>query len=525
MCGGNVQVLKRWARILCALCALAAAGTVWGQAAQTFDIFEYQVEGASLLPVAAVEEAVYPFLGEGKSLDEVEGARTALEKAYHDAGYLTVLVTIPQQKISDATVRLAAIEAPVDRLRVVESRYFSPQDIKAAVPELAEGNVVNFAQMQQELGTVNRSTDRRVSPLLRPGKTPGTVEVELKVQDELPLHGSVEANNRYSEGTSPNHVSANIRWDNLWGAQHSLGLTYQNTPQNPPESRTLSLNYTWPLASGDILALYAVRSDSDVAAVGTLNVVGNGAIYGARYIMPLPGGEGFFQTATLGMDYKDFKQSVNLIGSGGFNTPIHYLPMTLGWDGNLQSAERSSRLGLSLNFHAPGTAGNEQEFADKRFKGKPGYSYIKGSFGVRQTLPQDWAASVRGSWQWADQALVSNEQFAIGGADSVRGYYESAATGEAGTAMSLELSTPNIAKWLGSEQDLRALLFVDGGGVRVIDPITATDKFELSSYGLGLRLSAPKGLSATLDWARARNDLGTTHQGDTRLHFRVGYDW
>lgn len=522
---GIFKTLTAWMRMCCVGMCLTCSGLVWAQAAQTFDIFEYQVEGASLLPAATIEQAVYPFLGEAKSLQDIEAARTALEKAYHDIGYLTVLVTIPQQKVADATVRLAVIEAPVDRLRVVDARYFSPEAIKAAVPELKEGNVANFAQMQQEIGALNRSADRRVSPVLRPGRTPGTVEAELKVQDELPLHASMEANNRSTEGTSPNHVSAGMRWDNLWGAQHSLGLTFQQAPENPAESRAVSLNYTWPLPSGNILALYAVTSKSDVAAVGTLNVIGDGEIYGARYIVPLPPAEGFFHTAIFGLDYKDFKQSVNLIGSGGFNTPIHYLPMTVGWDGNLQSTENTSRLGIALNFHLPGTAGTEQEFADKRYKGRPGYAYIRGNFSTRQALARDWAASVRGSWQWADQALVSNEQFSLGGVDTVRGYYESAATGEIGTAVSFEIATPNLAKWVGSEQDLRAALFADAGNVRVIDPITATDQYNLASWGLGLHLVAPRGLSATLDWAVALNDLGTTRRGDNRLHFRVGYEW
>lgn len=522
---GILKKLTVWLRVCAISMGLAVACEAWAQPAQTFDIFEYQVEGASLLPASAIEKAVYPFLGEAKSLQDIEAARTALEKAYHDIGYLTVLVTIPQQKVADATVRLAVIEAPVDRLRVTDARYFSPEAVKAAVPELQEGNVPNFAQMQQELGALNRSADRRVSPVLRPGKTPGTVEAELKVQDELPLHASVEANNRYSEGTSPTHVSAGMRWDNLWGAQHSLGLTFQQAPENPAESRAVSLNYTVPFPSGNILALYAVSSKSDVAAVGTLNVIGDGEIYGARYIVPLPSADGFFHTATFGVDYKDFKQSVNLIGSGGFNTPIHYLPMSAAWDGNWQTTDNTSHLGVALNFHLPGTAGTEQEFADKRFKGRPGYSYIRGNFNTRQALEQDWALSARGSWQWADQALVSNEQFSLGGVDTVRGYYESAATGEIGTAISFELATPNLGSWAGIDQELRAAWFVDGGNVRVIDPITATDQYSLASWGLGLRMTAAKGFTATLDWAMALNDLGNTRRGDNRLHFRVGYEW
>ena len=50
-----------------------------------------------MLSATRIEEAVYPYLGEDKTIADVEATRTALEKAYRDAGYLTVLVGIPSR--------------------------------------------------------------------------------------------------------------------------------------------------------------------------------------------------------------------------------------------------------------------------------------------------------------------------------------------------------------------------------------------------------------------------------------------
>ncbi len=494
----------------------------------TFDVFEYRVEGTTLLPVTLVEQAVYPYLGEQKTLADVENAREALEKAYHGAGYLTVLVSIPQQKVDGGVVKLAVTEAPVDRLRVVESRYFSLGEIRAAAPELAEGTVPNFNQMQKELAALNRSGDRKITPVLRPGKTPGTVEVDLKVRDQLPLHGNVEVNDRYSQDTTRTRLSASLRWDNLWQKQHGLGITLQTAPENTNESKVLSASYTWPLASGNYLALYGVKSDSDVAAVGTLNVVGNGVIFGARYILPLRSrSEGFFHTATLGVDYKDFDQSVALIGGGDFNTPITYLPFTLGWDGTWLEEGRSTKVGVAFNFHLRGLVADEQEFADKRYKGRPDYSFLRGSFSHEETWPTGWAAQVRGGWQIAAQPLISNEQFAIGGVDTVRGYLESAALGENGVSLSLEARSPNYARKLTeSFDDLHLLAFVDGGFVNVREALPGQyEQFNLAGAGLGLRLNGWRGVSVGLDWAVALKALGHTERGDSRAHFRLGYEW
>jgi hemolysin activation/secretion protein len=514
------------------LCLLAGA-FLWGAPALAqdakFDVFEFHVEGSTLLPAQSVERAVYPHMGEQKTLADVEKARDALEKAYHASGYLTVLVTIPQQKVDAGLIKLAVTEAPVDRLRVTESRYFLPSDIRAGVPELAEGKVPNFQDMQAELTALNRSPDRRIAPVLRPGKTPGTVEVDLKVQDELPLHGSVELNNRYSQDTSPTRLSASLRWDNLWNKQHSLGLTLQTSPTAVNESKVFSGNYTLPFSGGDLLALYGVKSDSDVSAVGTLSVVGRGTILGARYIHPLPGSETLFQSASFGVDYKDFDQSVELPDSGGFNTPIKYLPFTVGWDATWLEESRTSKLGLSFNFHLQGLVGNEQEFADKRFKGRPSYIYLRGNASRQWELPQDYGLSARASWQLAGQPLISNEQFAIGGVDTVRGYLESAALGDRGLALSLEARTPSLLSHFPalaeSVTKLHALAFLDAASVRVIDPISATDRFTLSGVGLGLDLKGWHGLDVAMSWAYPLKEIGNTRRGDHRFHLNFAYGW
>jgi hemolysin activation/secretion protein len=498
----------------------------------SFDIFEYRVEGATLLPTTLVEQAVYPYLGENKSLADVENARDALEKAYHGAGYLTVLVSIPQQKVDAGLVTLAVTEAPVDRLRVVDSRYSSLSEIKAAAPALAEGSVPNFNDMQKELAALNRSSDRKITPVLRPGVTPGTVEVDLKVQDQLPFHGNVGVNNYYSQDTSPTRLEASLRWDNLWQKQHGLGLTFQTAPEQPDESRVFALNYTVPLDSGNYLAFYGVKSDSNVAAVGTLNVIGNGTIVGARYIVPLRGREAFFHSATMGVDYKKVDQAVALLDGGSFDTPITYMPFTLGWDGTwlgqgVLGQSRISKFGIAFNFNFRGTVDNEQEFADKRFEGRSSYSYLRGVFSHEESWASDWVMAMRGGWQLAAQPLVSNEQFIIGGVNTVRGYLEAAALGDDGYNLTLEGRTPNFARHLSDGLDeLRLLAFVDGGSVYIQQPLPSQQaNFTLAGAGIGLRFNGWHGVSGELDWAVALKDLGNTDSGDSQAYFKLGYAW
>lgn len=90
--------------------------------------------------------------------------------------------------------------------------------------------------MQDQLAQASRSPDRRVTPLLRPGSRPGTMEVEVAVEDELPLHGNIELNNRESPDTTPTRIEAGIRYTNLFQRQHSADSTMSYHPRNRTKS-------------------------------------------------------------------------------------------------------------------------------------------------------------------------------------------------------------------------------------------------------------------------------------------------
>ncbi len=75
-----------------------------------FDIDDFAVQGAESLPQVQIEEAIYPFLGPNKTADDVEKARAALEKAYHDKGFQTVSVSVPPQNVQSKVVALKVAE-------------------------------------------------------------------------------------------------------------------------------------------------------------------------------------------------------------------------------------------------------------------------------------------------------------------------------------------------------------------------------------------------------------------------------
>lgn len=166
--------------------AVASETVVDAAQAPRVNINEYIVRGNTVLSAREIEKAVYPFLGPQRTLADVESAQQALQQIYHSKGYQSVYVALPEQQVSGGVVYLQVTETRVGRVRVVGAKYHSPLAIRNEVPALAEDKVPNFGKVQDELSAVNRSGERQVTPTVKEGVVPGTMDVDLNVDDKNP---------------------------------------------------------------------------------------------------------------------------------------------------------------------------------------------------------------------------------------------------------------------------------------------------------------------------------------------------
>ena len=494
------------------------------ESARKFDINEYVVDGNTVLPVPDIEAAVYPFLGEARNSGDIYKACGALEKIYETRGYQTVQVLIPQQSVDGGIIHLQVIENPVGRLRVLNSQYHLPSEIKANASSVAEGKVVNMAELQSDIVALNQQPDLQVTPDLKAGKVPGTVDIDLKVTKEsLPLHGSIELNNQYNQDTTPLRLVASASYDNLWQLGHSLSLSYQIAPENPSDAKVLSGTYLFRIPRSPLsLLVYGVKSDSDVAVLAGTDVIGKGDIEGFRSIVNLPGSDTFYHSVTGGIDRKALTQNV-VTGGVPSDAPVIYYPVTLGYAATLQERDTTTEANASLNFATPGLGSKSAEFDPQRFNAVPQYFYVKVSADRTQPLP--WGLSVFGKveGQFTDDPLLSSEQFSIGGANSVRGYLEAERIGDLGVRGTVELRSPSVAKDISPKiNDLHFLAFADTAAVALQQPLPGeTPSFFLAGIGAGVRLTAFNDVNAALDIAFPLENGAVTKAGDMHVHFLV----
>jgi hemolysin activation/secretion protein len=418
-------------------------------------------------------------------------------------------------------VRLQVTEGKVERVRVVGSRYYSQGYILSKTPALKEGTAPNFQQVQRDIAALNTGATR-VVPVLRPGQRLGTSDVDLNVEDQAPYHANVELSNLYSPNTTALRLTLGFRYDNLWQRQHSVSVQYLTSPQDVTQVKALSAAYFAPLpGSNQLIGVYGVHSRSNVAAVGDLTVFGNGDIVGLRWVNPIVGSEKVNQSVVLGLDYKNFQQTVNQPGTGGVNTPIQYFSLVANYFASLIGARGVTQLTAGVVLGVRGPASDNAAFNNDRSGAGPNFAVFKWSAERTQNLPREFSIYGRLDGQIADQPLISNEQFTASALESVRGYLEAEVLGDNAVHATLELRTPSLLSSRANE--LRFHVFVDGAHLKLIDPLPSqTGSFNIYSAGLGLRLTA-RALSAVLDIGVPLKDTTYTQAGEVRLQFVTSY--
>ncbi len=520
-----------WIVLVLAL-ILGLGSPAGAQAQPRFDILEYEVLGNSLLPDLAIEQAVTPYLGEGRALGDVDAARAALLQRYQDAGYLSVQVLIPEQKVDGGVVRLQVVEAPVGDMRVLGAQFNAPSRIAAELPAAKVGSVPNFVQLQTQLAEINRRADVKVSPVLKAGREPGTVDVQLDVDDQLAMHGSVEVNNRQSLNTLPTRLAAALRYDDLWARGHSVGLNLQTTPEDTRQMRSVSANYSWPTGpQGEAFSAYVASSRSNMnvrITQGDMGVVGNTDIVGLRYSLPLSSPAGVMQTASFSLDHRQMRGSTQLLGTESAQVPLTYVPLGLSyrWVG-LQHEPQPMVVDVSSLLGARGVLGNSDEaFNAKRAGASASFAALRWGWQWSKALGKS-ALATKWNGQLATGPLMSGEQFFAGGVDSVRGYLENERVGDQGTSLSVEWTSPWTRETIaGSAWRWQALGFTEASWLQTLQPALGQwAQTGLWGMGAGMRMQGPRGMGLSLDAAQALRDGdaagGGTRRGQRRLHARM----
>jgi len=521
-------------------------------------VTEYLVEGNTILSQEKINEILSRYKGSSLTLKEIEKARLELEKAYHAAGYPTVIVVLPEQTIDQGTVRLTVIEARLVEILVTGNRYFSRYNILRKLPSLKIGALLYEPTFVKELDAANANPDLKLAPVLKPGEVPGTVNLELKAKERLPLHARVEGDNRGPITTPRDRITAEVQYANLWDLDHILTVQTVQTPTDLGAVQVYGGSYVAPIIwPNHLLAVYGTKAISNsvlagsslAVGAGSIAIAGNATIAGARYIFPIFSGWTGTHQIAIGADYKRLEKTTaefpQGLGTVTVTSPIQYLPMSIGYTGYFPDSWGLTKLTSTVKGYNAGLipGGDTEDFGgNPNDPNQPGnrvgstgdFVVVQGGVDRTQPLPYDFSLFLHADGQWANEPLIPAEQYFAGGLDTVRGYIQYETAGDNAVRGRAELTSPELPPipidrfWQrrkSSEYNLRFrfVAFFDAAYLWVLNAQPGQrDHFNPEGVGFGLRMKMPKDVGQLiLDQAWALQDGTETKKGDTFVHFAV----
>ena len=499
-------------------------------AAPRFAIQRFLVEGNSLLAQDELDRILTPFSGRDRDFGDIQRALEALQDVYTGRGYSAVRVSVPEQDIRSGQVRLRVVEARIRRVRVQGNRFFGEKNVRAGLPSLKEDTSPNTRAIGQDAQLVNENPAKQVSVALQAADDPGQIDATVRVTDENPSRISVFADNTGTPKTGNLRTGLGYQNANLFNGDDVLNAQVLTSPGHASDVKVFGAGYRVPAYkwSGvvDVLAGYSSVSSGTVQDL--FNVSGKGTVFGLRYTQLLGRIDTYEHRAAFGLDYRAYKNSVTLVGTTESLVPdITVHPASLTYSGRASQVGRDLSFNISYSHNIPGGNKGDQAAFDEpgqRLSASAKYSIWRAGITFSQLLPSDFIVRAVANAQQTHDLLIPGEQFGMGGADSVRGYYERETASDVGRRFSLEGYGPDFGSWIGSTWRARALVFYDAARGHDNFPERGPEN-KLASFGLGLRANQGKSLAFRLDAARVSRDAGTRIKGETRVHFAAAYSF
>lgn len=482
-----------------------------------FAVSAYRVEGEHPLAEAEARTLLAPYTGEAITIDRLQAAAAALEAELKDRGYGFLRVVIPPQDAQGVIV-LRVLAFKLNNVNVSGNKDFSSDNIRRSLPALQPGQTPNLRAIARAQALANDHPSKQLAVTIQQGRSPDTVDAEVKVDDAKPLQFFASLDNSGTKQSGHTRLGVGVSHSNLFDRDHALTVTYSTSPDGHRDDlQQYGLYYRAPFYGlSGALAAYYTKSDSNSGTVANFfNVSGSGEFTGLRWTQRLLPFGSYSHAAEIGIEDRFFGSDVRF-NNIPIGTDVRSRPLLLRYSGRHDGAAHVYTGSLELAHNLSGGGSNtDAAYVATRAGADTDWQAWRYALQASRALGA-WTLNAKLRGQMSNDALIPGEQFGLGGAAGVRGFEEREGTGDQGLLGSIELLTPQIA------EGLRLVAFTDAGAVRNHQAAAGVQAREgASSIGAGLRWQWRRYVSLNLDAAQVTNGAGTTNKRDSRVHLAI----
>lgn len=403
------------------------------------------------------------------------------------------------------------------------------------------GEPLNVARLQERLALFQLDDPliEGISAKLSAGAEAGNSRLRIEVDEENPFSFSTNIDNGRAPSVGSLQRQVQLGYGNVLGLGDRLSVGYSNTDG----SNRFDASYTIPLNpdNGTLALSYGTSSNTVIEPpFDTLDIESTSQTYDLTYRQPiirricrLPGLNNpncpsdreeanlaqsqpqspIFEEFAVGLTASvrdsqtfllDEPFSLSLGTEADGRSRVSALRFFQEWtqqsDRSVFAVRSQFNIGLNVLGATVQESDDNGEIPDSRFVSWQGQAQLVQVLNSQNDVHRDTLLTLRTNAQLADQFMLSSEQFAIGGAGTVRGYRQDSLQSDNGIFASAELQFP-VIRVPGWDGTFYLVPFVDAGigwnnGDRP-DPNPGA----LASVGIGLRWQMrDPNITARLDW-------------------------
>ncbi|MFA6899945.1 MAG: ShlB/FhaC/HecB family hemolysin secretion/activation protein [Desulfurivibrionaceae bacterium] len=485
-------------------------------------------EGNTVFSNAELQALAQPLVGKRVGMAELEELRYRLTKLYVDAGYINSgAVIMPGRKVENGVVRYTIEEGKLNRIDVQGNERLRAAYVQKRLWPDAE-RPFNTQELQDNFQLLLQDPlIERLDGRLRPGASPGEGILDLDVHRALPygLGFSVDNHRPPSTGSMGGTFSGWLR--NLTGYGDMLDASFGLSEGTDD----YGLGFSLPLNAYETrLSLRYSRNSNSVVEepLGNLDIKSESRDAELTLAQPLFRDQR--SRLELGLTLANRESKTWLLGepfsfSQGVEdgeSRVTVLRFFQSWLDRTPSSALALRSTFNFGLNMFDATIQDGDVPDGRFMAWLGQAQYAHRLGERfgQII-------LRGDVQLSNDTLLALEQFALGGAGSVRGYRENELVRDNGYVLSAEWRYPLIQRQeAGSQMDiLQGGPFMDFGMAWNNDESAGDNT--LHSVGLGLLWTPNKQFSVELYWAHNIKAATVKEEYDLQddgIHFLLRYN-
>jgi hemolysin activation/secretion protein len=493
---------------------------------QKFFVKKINLEGCETFSPQDFSSSIAKYENRELTLSDLSILAREIEQGYLKRGVIAPVFLSPQE-IKEGVVTLQVVEARMGDLQIQEHKYFKKKRLNYYW-KIPAGEILHYDKISQGVQLMNKNPDRLVRAALRRGKKPGTTDVLLTPQTRFPVHLTASFDNEGSASTGKGRTGLGIRHNNFLGLEDTVlaGYSFGNYFDGIYAYHSLPLNY-----NGASLLYGYSRSESkptkEYAPYGIKSEVKDTSI---SLHQDLYQKDEYLGEVFLGFEAKDKTVRTN---DGPYNRDRLRI-FNLGANLIRRDLKSTTSISpeLSQGVAAFGASKRHNPLASREAKST--FSKFNLDIQQRRVLPWNLQANLKFKTQIASTKLTPQEEFSLGGIDSVRGYPSGDYSADNAILSSAELLIPSLfipKSWRlpYAQQSLReqttALVFVDYGWGKRRGPAAFEKKSaDLLGIGVGLRFNLFDQAILRLEWGfPVASNRPITEAGHSQFHFSVDF--